>query len=153
MASYSLDEKQIKYIALDTLGFNTSQKVVCDIENDLVLINYNYPDFSDNHNYYQIYDLINSTSSIPVNYPFRSKGFLSPKGDFFILQKALWDTTKPTAENITGDISIYQTSPIKLITNLNLLPDGTLFKFKSFQKTFIIMLIQLKMSMLLMLIL
>jgi len=132
LVSYSLNGKVGEFIEIDTLGFNTGNKIICDVENDLVLINYNYPDFSDNNNYYQVYDLNNNKSNISVNYPYRSKGYLSPDGDFFVIQQALWDTTKSTAEDITGKISIYQTSTSNLISSLNLLPNGFIFKFDNY---------------------
>ncbi len=81
---------------------------------------------------YIVYDLDNELFSAEISFPFRSYGYLSTNADFIILEKALWDTTKNSDENLNGEISIYKTSTCELIKNYNLPPGGKLLIFDSF---------------------
>lgn len=81
---------------------------------------------------YIVYDIDNDILFPEISFPYRSYGYLSPNAEYVILQKALWDTTKPSRENFNGEISLYRTSTGELVKDFTLPPDGKIILFDSY---------------------
>ncbi|MEJ2193592.1 MAG: hypothetical protein P8X73_01885 [Ignavibacteriaceae bacterium] len=100
-----------------------------------VLLSYNETEQRNTPKYF-VYDLENNNYYPGISFHYRSHGYLSPNSEYIILQKALLDVTKPTRENITGEISVYKTSTGGLVSDLTLPPDGKILIFDSYPDKF-----------------
>ncbi len=137
----SVREKLItKYsIAMDSIidvkyfsDIYNSESVYFDYGYDgKVLLSYNEL-VQNNTPKYFVYDLENNNYYPSISFHYRSYGYLSPNAEYVILQKALWDTTKPSGEDFNGEISVYKTSTGELVKDFSLPPDGKILTFDSY---------------------
>jgi len=111
-------------------------KIIEDGKNGMVLISFNSSIPSNNGKNYIVYNLETGESTPPISFPYRTYGYLTPNDRYVILQKVLWDPEKATAEDITGEISIYKTSNGELVSNLTLPPEGKILIFNNFPNMF-----------------
>lgn len=100
-----------------------------------VLLSYNEIKQSNTPKYF-VYDLENNYYYPGISFHYRSYGYLTPNAEYVILQKALWSPEKPTAEDFTGEISIYKTTTGELISDLTLPPEGKILIFDSYPDKF-----------------
>ncbi len=134
---YSILEKRItKRVILDSLGISTPYKWIEDIKNDIALVLCGFENSNINDDYWFCDSLKNYIAGDTLYLPYRTRGFLLPNSNYYLIEKVPYDSTKIVPEIKTGKFSIYRSFTNKLIANIVLPPGGRILTFDNFPNNF-----------------
>jgi len=130
--TYSIELDSIININYFFEIYNNESLYFNDGANGKILFSFDETERSMETQKYIVYDIENDFLFPDISFPYRSYGYLSPNAEYVILQKALWDTTKPSRENFNGEVSLYKTSTGELVKDFALPPDGKILLFDNY---------------------
>jgi hypothetical protein len=119
-------------IELEHLGPPTDAKGVDAMMRDLALIGYYYPSPSLPDNHFVALDFSTNSLLVPISFPWRSYGHLSPSSEYVILERV---DLNEQGEYRPGNISIYESRTGRLLRNLQLPPGGRILLFDNHADT------------------
>lgn len=135
---YSTDSFQLlNKLSLEQVPIGiTPCKLIYDIEDDLILISYNFPDCRNHRDvHYAVYDYNQQKVLSDISCPYRSSASLTKDAKFIIISEYPYDPII-NGEHCSGKIMVYELLSGKLIKELIFPPDGNLYFFDEYPDKF-----------------